>query len=169
MKSFNDFYPFYTRYCRTVRHSTLFAIPQLSPIEATYIAFLTLNLKIESENNQFAVEIEKKKYWLWVTDRNWVRATKFSVWGHWVTMVLKMRVLTALHTSTTGYTRKSGIIILLYFVLTSLSLVGRGKKKKKNTRGIGTVLPTYPGGHSHMEVTRMCGHDPQSRGLSVKD
>ena len=25
------------------------------------------------------------------------------------------------------------------------------------------------GGHSHMEVTGMCGHDPQSRGLSVTD
>ena len=25
------------------------------------------------------------------------------------------------------------------------------------------------GGHSHMEVMGMCGHDPQSRGLSVKD
>ena len=27
----------------------------------------------------------------------------------------------------------------------------------------------YPGGggHSHMEVTGLCGHDPQSRGLSV--
>ena len=23
----------------------------------------------------------------------------------------------------------------------------------------------WPGGHSHMEVTGMCGHDPQSRGL----
>ena len=25
------------------------------------------------------------------------------------------------------------------------------------------------GGHSHMEVTGMCGQDPQSRGLSVTD
>ena len=28
---------------------------------------------------------------------------------------------------------------------------------------------SYSGGHSHMEVTGMCGQDPQSRGLSVTD
>ena len=31
------------------------------------------------------------------------------------------------------------------------------------------VAPGGSSGHSHMDVTGMCGHDPQIRGLSVTD
>ena len=45
------------------------------------------------------------------------------------------------------------------------------KIKSEKYLGLQTILiiGVFPGGHSHMEVTEMCGQDPRGRGLSVID
>ena len=60
---------------------------------------------------------------------------------NWTVHAVQLHLTLQVYTSTTGYTRKSGIIILLYFVLTSPH--SGEEKKKKNTRSIGTVLGLY--------------------------
>ena len=46
------------------------------------------------------------------------------------------------------------VFVCLFFVLFCFVLMG---------------VDHLGGGHSHLEVTGMCGHDPQSRGLLVTD
>ena len=43
------------------------------------------------------------------------------------------------------------------------------KAKKSQTEQDWRAYKPGGGWHSHMEVTGMCGHDPQSRGLLVTD
>ena len=78
-----------------------------SSIEATSFDFLTLRRKIVHRiiwNNQFADEIEKNTGIGWKIKRKNMGSLSVShqfsikIWGHWVTRVLKMGVITALHT-----------------------------------------------------------------------
>ena len=49
--------------------------------------------------------------------------------------------------------------------------VSYSKLSKELKNGIGILVGPAPGGggHSHMEMMGMCGHDPKSRGLLVTD